>query len=247
MHGLALFRRPRFFTFSTTSIFRSVRMSDDLTTLSSSTTSSSSTSSRNYRIYTKTGDKGTSSLYNGQRRSKGDVFFEALGDVDELNGFIGLCRESLRSLSLSTSSEVNTLEAQLAEIQSRLLDVGSAIATPISSSTPEQLLRAKFDAAPNTSQLEGWIDEFDTALPPLRNFILPSGGLPSSQLHVARSVCRRAERRAFELVSAGDLDESTAIYLNRLSDYLFMAARMACKLTNGVETVYKKRETTVEE
>jgi len=239
MHVLAL-RRVRPVRFSLLLKSCSRMSSDDVTT------QSSTSSTRNYRIYTKTGDKGTSSLYNGQRRSKGDLFFEALGDVDELNGFIGLCREYLKT-SLHGTPEKNTLEAQLEEIQSRLLDVGSAIATPKSSSSPEQLARAQFAAGPNTSQLEGWIDEFDTALPPLRNFILPSGGLASSQLHVARSVCRRAERRAFELVNAGDLDESTAIYLNRLSDYLFMAARMACKLTNGTETVYKKREVVTEE
>jgi cob(I)alamin adenosyltransferase len=241
MHVLALRRvRPARF-FVPFQSFSRMSTSDDLTTHSST-----AASVRNYRIYTKTGDKGTSSLYNGQRRSKGDLFFEALGDVDELNGCIGLCREFLKSSSHG-NPEVNILETQLAEIQSRLLDVGSAIATPTSSSSPEQLARAQFAAAPNTSQLEGWIDEFDAALPQLRNFILPSGGLSSSQLHVARSVCRRAERRAFELVNGGDLDESTAVYLNRLSDYLFMAARMACKLTNGAETVYKKREVKTEE
>ena len=129
MHVLAL-RRVRPARFSL--LFKSCSRlsSEDVTT------QSSTSSTRNYRIYTKTGDKGTSSLYNGQRRSKGDLFFEALGDVDELKGFLGLCREYLKT-SLHGTPEKNTLEAQLEEIQSRLLDVGSAIATPKSSSSPD--------------------------------------------------------------------------------------------------------------
>jgi len=116
-------------------------------------------------VYTKTGDEGTSSLYNGTRRPKNDDFFSALGDVDELNASIGLAREYCRVGSVG-------IEAQLVEIQSRLLDAGSAIATPQSSSSAEQLARAAFP--PDlTPKLENWIDEFDAELPPLKNFILP--------------------------------------------------------------------------
>lgn len=126
-----------------------------------------------FKVYTKTGDAGESSLYTGERRAKDDDFFAALGDVDELNAAIGLAREHCAAGGVA-------LEAQLIEIQSRLLDVGSAIATPAGTSTPEQRARAAFPSA-ITRSLEGWIDEFDAQLPPLKNFILP----------VRRAACRR--------------------------------------------------------
>jgi ATP:cob(I)alamin adenosyltransferase len=118
-----------------------------------------------YKVYTKTGDAGTSSLYNGERRGKDDDFFSALGDVDELNASVGLAREHCAGSSAA-------LEAQLVEIQCRLLDVGSAIATPILTSSPAQLARAAFPSEV-TASLEAWIDAMDEELPPLKNFILP--------------------------------------------------------------------------
>jgi cob(I)alamin adenosyltransferase len=122
-------------------------------------------SSVRYKVYTKTGDGGSTSLYSGERRKKDDAFFHALGDVDELNAAVGLSREHCAPLGAG-------LETQLVEIQSRLLDAGSAIATPASSSRPEQLARAAFDGA-ITAHLEAWIDAMEEALPPLKNFILP--------------------------------------------------------------------------
>ena len=124
-----------------------------------------------YKVYTKTGDKGTTSLYSGERRQKDDVFFQALGDVDELNACIGLSREHCAAHGVG-------IEAQLAEIQSRLLDAGSAIATPARSSRPEQLARAAFPSH-ITGSLEAWIDAMEEALPPLKNFILPVRGSAS--------------------------------------------------------------------
>ena len=118
-----------------------------------------------HKVYTKTGDAGSSSLYNGERRSKDDAFFSALGDVDELNASVGLAREHCDASGVG-------IEAQLVEIQSRLLDAGSAIATPAMSSSPEQLARAAFPVGV-VDALESWIDEFDAELPPLKNFILP--------------------------------------------------------------------------
>lgn len=125
---------------------------------------------RRVRVYTRTGDKGTSSLYTGERRAKDDAVFEALGDVDELNAHMGMARE-LASDSLHGSG-VESLVSRLAQIQSRLLDAGSAIATPSDSGTPEQLARVVFPSE-ITRNLEQWIDEMDSELPPLRNFILP--------------------------------------------------------------------------
>ena len=120
---------------------------------------------RRVRVYTRTGDKGSSSLYNGERRPKDDACFAALGDVDELNACLGLARVYCAALGAP-------LDAQLTEIQSRLLDVGSAIATPPATSTAVQLDRAAFPAH-CTADLERWIDAMDDELPPLRNFILP--------------------------------------------------------------------------
>eukprot|EP01026_Neomeris_dumetosa_P054484 TRINITY_DN4902_c0_g1_i1.p1 TRINITY_DN4902_c0_g1~~TRINITY_DN4902_c0_g1_i1.p1 ORF type:complete len:223 (-),score=27.22 TRINITY_DN4902_c0_g1_i1:272-940(-) len=186
-----------------------------------------------FKIYTKTGDKGTSSLYNGERRPKTDEFFEALGNVDELNSSVGLAREYCQN--------VNILKQQLEIIQCRLLDVGSAVATPVSQSSENKISRTAFDKqGEQVSMLESWIDAMDDELPPLKNFILPSGGLGSSQLHMARTICRRAERSVISLVEKELVDNQVAIYLNRLSDYLFTAARYTAMKAGCEEIVYKK-------
>lgn len=145
-----------------------------------------------YKVYTKTGDEGTSSLYNGDRAAKDDDIFWALGDTDELNSAVGVAREFCLEAD-------NGLVDQLEEIQSRLLDVGSAIATPATSTKSSfKLQRTRFDDL-LSGKVEGWIDELDEHLPPLRNFILPSGGKAAAFLHMARTVrvltrlsCRRA-------------------------------------------------------
>lgn len=184
------------------------------------------------KVYTKTGDKGTSSLYNGERRHKTDGAFQALGDVDELNSLCGVAREYMRTLETERSEQLKT-------IQSRLLDVGSAVATPLENSSNGKLQRTSFDEGA-TADLERWIDAMDEELPPLTNFILPSGGHAASFLHLARAVCRRAERSVTHLVSTGACEASVAIFLNRLSDYLFTVARVASRLDGQPETVYKK-------
>lgn len=185
-----------------------------------------------FKIYTKTGDLGTSSLYNGARLPKDSDYFCALGDVDELNSTIGVAREFCGATCSSTT-------AQLEVIQSRLLDVGSAVATPISSSSEAKLKRTKFDGG-STVQLEGWIDDMDAHLPALTNFILPSGGQASAFLHQARSICRRAERSVVPLTREANVDEQVAVYLNRLSDYLFTAARFVAAQHGEPEVIYKK-------
>jgi ATP:cob(I)alamin adenosyltransferase len=124
---------------------------------------------RKIRVYTKTGDKGSSSLYTGERRPKDDDVFDALGDVDELNAHLGVARECLFA---ERPAQLGDLLEQLGEIQSRLLDAGSAIATPLSASTPAQQARVQLPDD-STARLEQWIDAMDAELPPLRNFILP--------------------------------------------------------------------------
>jgi ATP:cob(I)alamin adenosyltransferase len=118
--------------------------------------------------------------------------------------------------------------AQLAEVQSRLLDAGSAVATPPSSASDAKLQRTRFGGAP-VERLEAAVDALDAALPPLRAFILPSGGRAAAALHAARAVCRRAERAVVPLVRCGDVEPDVAAFLNRLSDYLFAAARTAVR------------------
>lgn len=191
------------------------------------------------RIYTKTGDKGTSATYTGERRAKDDKLFEALGTTDELSSCIGLAREFCDVAGRDVTE-------RLAEIQCVLQDIGSAIATPRSSARDAHLNKTSFNKD-CVVQLEHWIDEYQQQLPPLKNFILPSGGQSSSSLHVARSVCRRAERRLVPLVRNGEVDNEPAKYLNRLSDFLFVAARYVAMSEGKQETIYHRVDTKVNE
>lgn len=192
-------------------------------------------SGRRFKIYTKTGDKGASSLFNGERRKKTDPFFAALGDVDEVNACIGLASAHCATAKENPGKE--KLIEQLGEVQSRLLDVGSAVATPLESSSDRKIAIAQF-AQEHSEQLEQWIDELDSELPALTTFILPSGGQASAQLHIARAVCRRAERAVVVLDDA--VPDSVRVYMNRLSDYLFTAARYAAMQDGETEVTYKK-------
>ncbi|KAL6748729.1 Adenosylcobalamin biosynthesis, ATP:cob(I)alamin adenosyltransferase-like protein, partial [Haematococcus lacustris] len=188
-----------------------------------------------FRIYTRTGDSGTSCLYTGERLPKDSAYFEALGDVDELNSALGIAREF-------TEDKDVTVAFQLKTIQSRLIDVGSAIATPATAVQGAKVGRTRFDSA-HTSLVESWIDSLDAGLPPLRHFILPSGGKASAFLHAARSICRRAER---SVTGAGGvegpdaMDPAVPVYLNRLSDYLFTAARYMAAKEGHPEVTYQK-------
>jgi ATP:cob(I)alamin adenosyltransferase len=130
-------------------------------------------------------------------------------------------------------------DAQLAEIQSRLLDIGSAVATPLCGSSEAMKTRASFSAA-HVVTLEGWIDAMDAELPALTNFLLVSGGKASVFLHQARVVCRRAERRCVSLVRDGAVPDVVRVYLNRLSDYMFTAARFAAMKAGRAEEAYRK-------
>ncbi|XP_063804938.1 corrinoid adenosyltransferase MMAB isoform X2 [Pseudophryne corroboree] len=183
------------------------------------------------KIYTKTGDKGYSSTYTGERRPKDDLVFEALGATDELSSALGLAREFCLDASLQCVS-------QLEKIQCMLQDIGSNIATPLSSARDSHKVRTTFSADP-VQELERWIDEYTLQLPPLASFILPSGGKASASLHVARAVCRRAERVTFKLLQLEEADPNVGKYLNRLSDYLFTLARFVAKAEGRPETIYR--------
>ncbi|XP_006784291.1 corrinoid adenosyltransferase [Neolamprologus brichardi] len=186
------------------------------------------------KIYTKTGDKGFSSTFTGERRPKEDHIFEALGNTDELSSAIGLAREFCLD-------KRHTFTHQLDKIQCVLQDVGSNIATPQSSARESHIKRTKFIAQPIVD-LETWIDEFTEELPPLTSFILPSGGKSSAALHLARTVCRRAERSVAPIVRSGEADPDVAKFLNRLSDYLFTVARYASMKEGSEEKIYKRPE-----
>lgn len=201
---------------------------------------------RGMKVYTKTGDKGTSQLFSGERRAKDDAVFKALGDTDELNAHVGLAVEWAREAAVTATGGGGGADAflppRLEQVQSRLFDVGACIATPLTTAPQSKKNRAgAFDDA-NVGVLERWIDEMDAELPPLTSFILPSGGgRASTQLHVARAVCRRAERRVVPLAAAGDVDAAVMRYLNRLSDFLFVAARYAALKEGKEETKWQNQ------
>jgi cob(I)alamin adenosyltransferase len=166
------------------------------------------------KIYTKTGDAGETGLFAGARVRKDDVRIEAYGTVDELNAALGLARcESLP----------DQIEQTLARVQSELFSVGAELATP----NPEKHGLAIIGEA-HTALLEQAIDNLEAGLPPLRHFILPAGSRGAAVLHLARGVCRRAERRVVTLAAVESSVSSRMVcYLNRLGDYLFVAARFA--------------------
>ncbi|XP_008519132.2 corrinoid adenosyltransferase MMAB isoform X1 [Equus przewalskii] len=186
------------------------------------------------KIYTKTGDKGFSSTFTGERRPKDDQVFEAVGTTDELSSAIGFAMELI-------AEKGHPFAEELQKIQCSLQDIGSALATPRSSAREAHLRHTAFEAGP-ILELEQWIDKYSSQLPPLTEFILPSGGKSSSALHLCRAVCRRAERRVVPLVQMGETDANVAKFLNRLSDYLFTLARYVAMKEGNQEKIYKKNE-----
>lgn len=186
---------------------------------------------RNYnKIYTKTGDKGTSAMFTGERKPKDDRIFEALGNTDELSSAVGLAAEFCKEARLD-------MDHRLQVVQCVLQDVGSNIATPQSSARESHLKLVTFASQP-VQDLELWIDEMTAELPPLKNFILPSGGKSASSLHLARSICRRAERSIAPLVRDEEVSAETLKFINRLSDFLFTAARFAALKEGKEEKIY---------
>ena len=182
------------------------------------------------KIYTKTGDKGKTSLIGGTKVYKSDLRIEAYGTVDELNSFVGLCLDYLKA---SNTDNV------LAEVQDRLFTIGSALACD-----PEKETKLKIPDLHESDieLLEKEIDKMNESLPVMKSFILPGGHISVSTLHIARCVCRRAERCCVRMQKKEMEIEFLIIkYLNRLSDYLFVLARFASHELNVKEIPWKPR------
>jgi cob(I)alamin adenosyltransferase len=172
------------------------------------------------KLYTRTGDDGTTGLFSGARVSKDHPRIEAYGTVDELNAVLGLV---LCACDRSHAFE-GRLHAVVSAMQSRLFDIGADLATP--EGAKQQARIHRIDDA-DVAEAEGWIDEFDGPNPPLRTFIMPAGTELSARLHVARTVCRRAERAIISLGSIEPVGDPLLRYMNRLSDLFFAMARRA--------------------
>ena len=180
------------------------------------------------KIYTKTGDDGTTGLFGGKRVSKSDIRIEAYGTIDELNAYVGLLRDQ----------EVNKKRSDiLIEVQDRLFTMGSLLATePGNTKVKLPLL-----ADENILYLEKKIDTMELELPPLKSFVLPGGHVSVSYCHLARTVCRRAERNVIALSQHEHVDHLIMQYLNRLSDYLFVLGRKMAVELHIEETPWKPR------
>lgn len=220
------------------------------------------------KIYTKTGDSGTSGLYSGERESKADPIFAAVGDIDELSAAIGVCLSDWDSLESypSTPEIANptiasfhpTVISTFRSIQERLLDIGSSVATI---SGESRIAKTRFAGRGEScvADLEAQIDAMDAVLPVLKNFILPGGtthvvtktdgyttrqhGVPfPSHVHLARSIARRAERN---VVAVETSEPAVRKYLNRLSDYLFVVARLYALSSTATEVRYSPIKGTI--
>ena len=175
------------------------------------------------KVYTKTGDKGETSLFGGSRVSKGHIRIHAYGTVDELNSYIGL---------LSDLSPDESMNQEFLRIQDRLFTLGALLATE-NEATKKKLPSITLK---DISFLEESIDRMEESLDPLKTFVLPGGHPTVSYCHISRCVCRRAERICVELSEINKVEEFVIQYLNRLSDYLFVFSRHLTKILNVKET-----------
>jgi cob(I)alamin adenosyltransferase len=204
------------------------------------------------KIYTKTGDQGLTSLYSGQRVPKYHDLIHATGTVDEFNSLLGSCVSFIKSdSSLLHNSQAQIIVIQVELVQSRLFSLGAHLSTPrIDPLLSDKIDEAKAGSIQDKQQrttidtqfaldLEVWIDQWQSELTPLTQFILPGGHLAAAAFHQARSLCRHAERNLCPLYEKGLIDQEAIKFLNRLSDYLFILARLINHLTSTHETVWR--------
>jgi len=176
------------------------------------------------KIYTRTGDTGTTGLADGNRIAKTDVRLEAIGAVDEANSTIGL--------TLAEPALPEAVRASLTRIQHELFEIGAELALP-----GYLAIRPA-----HVAQLEADLDALNAQLPPLKEFVLPGGNRAAAACHLARATARRAERRAWAVAAAADVNADLPRYLNRLSDYLFVAARVLARAEGGAEALWLRQE-----
>ncbi len=168
------------------------------------------------KIYTKTGDDGTTGLVSGKRVDKDDLRVEAFGSVDEVNAALGLARSRL-------DEEHKTVDEMLARIQNDLFDLGADLATPLKQDeAPNKVLRIQ---SHQVERIEQEIDLLNESLQPLTSFVLPGGKTGVAELHLARTICRRAERNMVSLNRRDPINKQASLYINRVSDFLFVASR----------------------
>jgi cob(I)alamin adenosyltransferase len=174
------------------------------------------------KLYTRSGDDGTTGLFSGARVSKNHPRIEAYGTVDEFNACLGLCiSEAGRAANLSVIGII------LSTVQSRMFDIGADLATPEGATNEARIRRID---EPHVAEIEGWIDQIDGQNEPLRNFVMPGGSEMAARLHMARTICRRAERLIVGLAHTESVGEPLLRYINRVSDLLFAMARLSNKL-----------------
>lgn len=191
------------------------------------------------KIYTRTGDGGTTRLVGGQEVDKASLRIEAYGTVDELNAVLGVCRMELTHPTDGTTlpdGDRQRLDAWLLDVQQDLFDLGSDLATLLPDRWPGQPLAT----AEDIDALEAFIDRENADLGILKSFVLPGGTRLNAHLHVARTVCRRAERRAIQLAHEEAIGDQVIKYLNRLSDALFVLSRRVSQLAGADEVLWKK-------
>ncbi len=186
------------------------------------------------RVYTRGGDRGETSLVGGQRVPKDSARIESFGAVDELNAVLGLARVANRDVPGGPEADRERLEVILGSIQQELFNLGSGLATLSSDRRKEQpVIEGR-----HVARLEATLDELNEGLPELTSFVLPGGGSVSALLHQARTVCRRAERRVAALARGESVGEHDLVYLNRLSDLLFVLSRWAARSRGEPETLW---------
>lgn len=184
------------------------------------------------KIYTRTGDDGTTGLANGNRVSKADQILVVMGDVDELNAHIGMILAHINSLPAAKVEDFNPITTSLSTVQHLLFNVGGELAMPEYQGIVDE----------HISWLESEIDSFNQDLPALKDFILPAGSQLVSQIHISRTVCRRAERQAVNLQSINKtaISANALKLLNRLSDWLFVLSRYCAKVEGSKEVLWDK-------
>ena len=182
------------------------------------------------RIYTRTGDKGLTSLYGGQRIPKHKVRLDVVGTLDELNAVLGLALSEIKRKDIG---------GPLTEVQNLLFNIGAEVAE--GSTRAKKMIDDSLRVNPmHVATLERWIDAFEQNVPPLTAFILPGGSQAGARLHFARAICRRAERRLSELSEKEGANPASLMYLNRLSDFLFVLARTVNHAAKAPERTWKK-------